>query len=119
MGDDETKRQQYIREYYEHEGILLEYDKIEHNPGLRALAKMMLNSMWGKLGQRLNKTQVKEFDNRRAFHRFLDTYTLDVRHVSVINDNLVEVHYQHQQEDTPKPQNLNVFRGLFHYLLGT
>jgi len=56
VGDDETKRQQYIREYYEHEGIQLEYDKIEHNPGLRALAKMMLNSMWGKFGQRLNKT---------------------------------------------------------------
>ena len=56
VGDDETKRQQYIREYHEHEGIQLEYDKIESNPGLRTLAKMMLNSMWGKFGQRLNKT---------------------------------------------------------------
>jgi len=39
VGDDETKRQQYIRESEEHEGILLEYDKIEYNAGLRALAK--------------------------------------------------------------------------------
>ena len=92
VGDDETKRQQYIRECYEHEGIQLEYDKIEHNPGLRALAKMMLNSMWGKFGQRLNKTKVKEFGNPRAFYRFLNTDTLDVRHVSVKNDHLVEVH---------------------------
>ena len=98
VGDDETKRQQYIRDYYEHEGIHLEYDKIEHNPGLRALAKMMLNSMWGKFGQRLNETQVKEFNDAQAFHRFLDTNTLDVRHVSVINDHLVEVHYQHQHQ---------------------
>jgi len=45
VGDDETKRQQYIREYDEHEGIQLDYDKIEHNAGLRTLAKMMLNSM--------------------------------------------------------------------------
>jgi len=29
VGDDETKRQQYIREYYEHEGIQLEYEEIE------------------------------------------------------------------------------------------
>ena len=92
VGDDETKRQQYIREYYEHEGIQLEYDKIEENKGLRALAKMMLNSMWGKFGQRLNKTQVQEFDDPQAFHRFLDTDTLVVRHVSVINDHMVEVH---------------------------
>ena len=93
VGDDKTKRQQYIREYYEHEDIQLEYDKIEHNPGLRALAKMMLNSMRGKFGQRLNKTQVKEFGNPRALHRLMDTDTPDVRHVSVKNDHLVEVHY--------------------------
>ena len=60
VGDDETKRQQ------------------------RTLAKMMLNSMWGKFGQRLNKTQVQEFDDPQAFHQFLDTDKLDVRHVSVM-----------------------------------
>ena len=67
VGDDETKRQQYLREYYEHEGIQLEYTKIEKNAGLRTLAKMMLNSMWGKFGQRLNKTQVKAFDDPKPF----------------------------------------------------
>jgi len=28
---------------------------------------MMLNSMWGKFGQHLNKTQVKEFDDPKPF----------------------------------------------------
>ena len=119
VGDDETKRQQYIRDYYEHEGIHREYEKIEHNPGLRALAKMMLNSMWGKFGQRLNKTQVKEFRDPQAFHRFLDTNTLDVRHVSVINEHLVEVHYQHQDEDIPVSPNLNIFVACFTTCWGT
>ena len=32
----------------EREGIRLDPDKIEYNPGLRALAKLMLNSVWGK-----------------------------------------------------------------------
>ena len=48
VGEDEEKRQPYIRDYYEHQGIWLEYDKIQHNPGLRSLSKMMLNSIWGK-----------------------------------------------------------------------
>ena len=113
VGDDETKRQQYIRDYCEHEGIHLEYDKIEENKGLRALAKMMLNSMWGKFGQRLNKTHVKEFNDPQAFHRFLDTNTLDVRHVSVTNEHLMEVHYQHQDEDNPVSPNLNIFVACF------
>ena len=113
VGDDETKRHQYIHDYYQNEGIQLDYDKIEHNPGLRALAKMMLNSMWGKFGQRQNKTQVKEFDNPPKFHSFLNTDTLDVRHVSVVNDDIVEVHYQLQEEDIPVSPNLNVFVACF------
>ena len=81
--------------------------------GLRTLAKMMLNSMWGKFGQRLNKTQVQEFDDPQAFHQFLDTDSLDVRHVSIINDQMVEVHYQHQKEDIPVSPNLNIFIACF------
>ena len=101
VGDDETKRQRYIHDYHQNEGILLEYPKIEYNPGLRALAKMMLNSMWGKFGQRLNKTQVQDFDDPQKFHNFLDSDARDVKHVSVVNDNIVEVHYQLQDDSPP------------------
>jgi len=111
VGDDETKRQQYIREYYE--GIHLEYDKIEHNPGLRALTKMMLNSMWGTFGQRLHRNQVQTFDNPQAFNRFLDTVNMEVRHVSVINEQMVEVHYQYRKEEIPVSPNLNILVACF------
>ena len=109
----EEAKQDYIQKYFEHEGIQLEYDKIEKNPGLRTLAKMMLNSMWGKFGQRLNKTQIQTFDDPQAFHRFLKTDTMDVRHVSVVNDQIVEVHYQYQDEDIPVSPNLNIFVACF------
>ena len=109
----EHQKQTYIQNYFEHEGIQLDYHKIQKNPGLRTLAKLMLNSMWGKFGQRLNKTQIQTFDDPQAFHRFLETDTLDIRHVSVINDDMVEVHYQHQEEDIPVSPNLNIFVAAF------
>ena len=111
--DTEAQKQAYIQDYFQHEGIQLEYDKIQKNPGLRTLAKMMLNSMWGKFGQRLNKTQVQTFDDPHQFRQFLDTDTLDVRHVSVINDDMVEVHYQYQDQDIPVSPNLNIFVAAF------
>lgn len=40
----------YIDDYYDKEGILLDFDNIRKNPGLRQLAKLMLNSFWGKFG---------------------------------------------------------------------
>ena len=43
----DEQKQQYIDEYYEHEGIRLDPNKIEYNPGLRWVAKLMLNSLWG------------------------------------------------------------------------
>ena len=43
----EEQRQQYEDEYLAVEGIQLDRSKIEHNPGMRALSKLMLNSFWG------------------------------------------------------------------------
>ena len=45
----DEQKQAYIDEYYEHEGIRLDQENIEYNSGLRSLAKLMLNSLWGKL----------------------------------------------------------------------
>ena len=39
----EDNRRQYINDYYEKEGIWLDPSKIRWNPGLRSLAKLMLN----------------------------------------------------------------------------
>ena len=44
----EEQKQRCIEEYFEREGIRLDPDKIEYNPGLRAVVKLMLNSFWGK-----------------------------------------------------------------------
>ena len=42
---------EYIDRYFEREGVSLDGEKIEKNPGMRALAKLCLNSFWGKFGQ--------------------------------------------------------------------
>ena len=43
----DEQKQRYIEEYYQNEGIRLDPNKIEYNPGLRYLAKLVLNSLWG------------------------------------------------------------------------
>jgi len=56
---DDAKR--YIDNYFEKEGVVLDWDMIQKNPGLRALAKLCLNSFWGKFGHRLNMRQTQLF----------------------------------------------------------
>ena len=43
----EAQKDQYIKDYFDNEGIQLEKDKIKHNAGMRTTAKTALNAMWG------------------------------------------------------------------------
>ena len=59
---DDDKRK-YMQDYYDGEGTWLNTNNIEKNLGLRHLAKLMLNSIWGKFGQGTNlphKTYVSD-----------------------------------------------------------
>jgi len=108
VGDDEEKQQAYIQDYDQKEGIHLNYENIEYNAGLRSVAKIALNSMWGKFGQNL-KTQIKVFNDPLEFHNFLDSDAIQVCQVSVRNDHMVEVQYKYKEEDVPVSPHLNIF----------
>ena len=49
----------YIANFYAGEGILLDKDAIRSNAAKRDLEKLCLNSMWGKLTERHNRTKSK------------------------------------------------------------
>lgn len=49
-----VRKQDYLNWLREKEGIVLKESEICDNPALRTLAKMLLNSLWGKFGIRLD-----------------------------------------------------------------
>ena len=51
------QRQQYVKEYSSKEGVLLDPQLIECNPSLRSIAKLALNSFYGKFGQCTNMSK--------------------------------------------------------------
>ena len=53
----EQDKIKFKQDYFEAEGIRLENS--EKNKGMRAIAKIMLNSLWGKLAQRENMTKTE------------------------------------------------------------
>lgn len=44
----EASKDRYVREYQEKEGIVLDPKAIQKNPGKRQVAKLFLNSLWGR-----------------------------------------------------------------------
>ena len=64
-------KQRYIKQYQEHKGIKLNAANIERNEGLRSLSKIMLNSMWGKMGQNPNKSKTTYVSDCREYVELL------------------------------------------------
>ena len=103
----------FVDAYEAHEGIHLDVPRIEHNPGRRTLAKTKVTSMWGKFGQQENKTQVVEFVEPQPFHTFLYCDQHDIRYVSSLMEERVEVHYKQKEHCETVSPNVNIFVAAF------
>lgn len=104
----EADKHTYIDLYYQKEGIRLANDKIKKNPGLRALAKLMLNSFWGKFGQRSNMTQVDLIDDPSAYFDKLTSDREEVTCVNYVSDNFVEMRWKYKENFVDTNPKTNV-----------
>lgn len=59
-----------------------------HNAGLRSLAKLLLNSFWGKFGQRQNltKTQFLHDSDAHVLFRHMADPTVEVMDFQIVDD---------------------------------
>jgi hypothetical protein len=55
------QRRVYVDDYACNQGVQLNPSNIVHNPGLREVAKLCMNSLWGKFSQRDNMPQTTLF----------------------------------------------------------
>jgi hypothetical protein len=106
--ESEEDKQRYIRLYFEKEGIKLEYDKICKNPGMRALAKLMLNSFWGKFGQRDNMPQIQYVHDPNVLYDKLTSSNTKVMGLNFVSDNTVAVNWQHDDDFPTSSGKTNV-----------
>lgn len=52
----DVEEKEYLKQFLFHEGIQLNENEVIKNSGLRSLAKLILNSFWGKFGQKENQS---------------------------------------------------------------
>ena len=94
---DDDKRK-YIQDYYDREGIWLNTNNIKKNPGLRQLAKLMLNSFWGKFGQRTNLPQKTYVSDVTVFFDMMTGDNQEIKNVRFVNEEIVQVDWVHKED---------------------
>lgn len=92
------QKQQYLEQFSQSENIELVPQKIVNNPGLRSLAKLILNSFWGKLGQRENQQKVAVVHQPDELYQFLVNPAVIVSNILPINDSVLVVSYEFKEE---------------------
>ncbi len=102
-------KQKYIDLYQENQGITLNLKNlIGENPGMRAVAKLCLNSLWGKFGQRGNKKQTKFISKVDDFYKHITNDKIDDFDFNIINDDIIEINYNFKDEVAEDPTGTNI-----------
>eukprot|EP00732_Lithocolla_globosa_P000325 Lithocolla_globosa_v1_NODE_91_length_6522_cov_117.886655.p1 type:complete len:715 gc:universal NODE_91_length_6522_cov_117.886655:127-2271(+) len=111
--DTDERKNNYIKEYEKCMGIKLDKDNIKYNAGMRAVAKLCLNSLWGKFIQRLNQVQKKFVSNTCEFYDLIFDKTKNIGLINIINDECIEVSFCNKNEFVESTNNTNVYVGCF------
>ena len=93
--------------------IDLDPENVAPNPGKRAVAKMCLNSLWGKFGQRQNMTQTEYVSDVKRWYQILLDDRLEISNTIFINDNMVQVTFKYKNQYVQDIFSINVYVAAF------
>jgi hypothetical protein len=111
----EEDKLKYIGDYKTNMGIDLDPSKIEKNEGLRFIAKLLLNSLWGKFGQRNNMNKTVYFTDTskdlESWHKFWSNNQINHEnvHIDGITKHMLEVTYAHKKDSMNDDFNTNIY----------
>jgi hypothetical protein len=94
--DTEEAKMQHRNEFKSKYGIDL--PEVEKNAGKRAVAKLLLNSLWGKFAQRNNMTKKRIVYSNRELMDHLNKPHYDIVSVNPLDDISAEINYKINEE---------------------
>ena len=95
---NDEKIDKYIKDYHYNQGIFLDKENICYNPGLRTIAKNILNSLWGKFAQNENNTKVEFLSEYDALLNLANDKNIELTSVDFVNEDVTRVTYKKKEE---------------------
>ena len=85
---------QYVNHYRQKEGVQLEKESIKKNPALRSLAKLLLNSFWGKFGQNSNYPKTEFITEPETYFQRINDCTKHCLDFNIISDDIIQLDWE-------------------------
>ncbi|XP_018110215.1 uncharacterized protein LOC108712518 [Xenopus laevis] len=110
---DEEQRKKYISDYRDKEGVELREEHIAVNPARRQIAKLFLNSLWGKFGQKTNLPNTTVVSDPGEFFRYMFLPEYDVSSFEFMGEETAIVHWKYVDGFPSIGRNSNIFLACF------
>ena len=111
--EDEAGKDKFIEQIYKTEGLKLSKSEICKNPGLRTLAKLLLNSFWGKFGQKDLMSTKKVITTRMEMLKLLADPAIIVDSMLELDEESLLISYKSSEEFVEGGQSTNVVIAAF------
>src|SRR5882724_5231883 len=83
-----------ISEYKERLGVNIDIANTKLNPGLRYISKLLLNSLWGKFGQRNNLTKTTLLKSPADYFSLVLDKKIDIAQIMPVGEEMMRVTYR-------------------------
>jgi hypothetical protein len=97
LGPEDEER--YVESFWQSEGIRLDRGATVANAAGRGLAKLCLNSMWGKLTERRERTQTMVIAEHKGLCEFLINPDIEVMNMVSASDYVVWLSWKYAAEE--------------------
>ncbi|XP_055936645.1 uncharacterized protein LOC129966256 [Argiope bruennichi] len=109
----EERKIAYVQEYKQKEGIKLDPQNIEKNPGRRQVAKLALNSFWGRWGMNTARMQLNYVHTLSEFNKLLADPSKNIKDVYLPTPEVAAIQWEFRKEFVSQDASTNVFLASF------
>ncbi|GBL98846.1 hypothetical protein AVEN_57575-1 [Araneus ventricosus] len=109
----DVQKEEYINNYFEKEGVKLDAANISKNPGRRQVAKLALNSFWGRFGMNVNKTQLTYAHTLPQFNKLVADPTKNIKDIYLPTEEVAAIVWENKKQFIPQDTTTNVFLAAF------
>ncbi|KAL3080203.1 hypothetical protein niasHT_035723 [Heterodera trifolii] len=107
------RQQQHIDNCYAKSKVRLEAARIKPNPGLRYIAKLCLNSLWGRFALRNRLTKTEIVDNDADLGKLLNDDKTEISSLDQLTDQFWMVCYKTKDEHVVEHDTSNIVIALW------